>query len=297
MKTIVLILLFWLMACPSHSAAMDSNPALHESTPPAASRQSMLWSLKDSEPNDLSAIVSAEGVDPGTSALLIVRLEDSEEWTSGGSRIDTQFSPASTSKIPHTLIALETGYARGPEASFKWDGKKRFYDPWNQDQTLSTAYAYSAVWVYQKITRDLGYETMSDWIRRLEYGNRNIGTVDDLTTYWLRGPLEISAREQIQFISKLANDTLPLRPDTLLVGKQIMVADKGDDWTLYAKTGWRSDGINTDIGWYVGWLQKLEEGQQHTYAFAFNMDMPEASDLAKRKTVVRSAFATLGLIP
>ena len=290
-----------------HWSAMKARPWVlktidleghsHMSTPPAAFRQGLTWLFDSNRQHDVSAVLSAEGVDPESSTLLIVRLQDGKKWTSGAQRIDTRYPPASTSKIPHTLIALETGYAKGPERSFKWDGVKRFFDPWNKDQTLATAYAYSAVWVYQQITRDLGHETMSEWIGRLDYGNRNIGSTRDLTTYWLNGPLEISAREQVEFVSRLVSNDLPLKPETLHVGKQIMLADKGEDWALYAKTGWRSDGVNVDIGWYVGWLQKQEAGGQQTYVFAFNLDMPDAPDRKKRKAVVWSAFKKLGVLP
>lgn len=283
MKTIILALILWTTISPAQSVAVDSK--------------FLNGLFEDKEQRDISELVASEGVDPVTSALLIVRLEDGVEWVSGGSRIEARYSPASTSKIPHTLIALETGYADGPDTFFKWDGTQRFFDAWNQDQTVASAYSISAVCVYQQIARDLGHETMSDWIRQFEYGNRNIGSIDDLTTYWLRGLLEISACEQIQFLSKLASGDLPLKPQTLGLGKQIMHAEKGEDWTLYAKTGWWSDGENVDIGWYVGWLEKLERGEQHTYLFAFNMDMTEKSDRAKRKSVARTAFSMLGMIP
>jgi len=36
-----------------------------------------------------------------------------------------RFSPCSTFKIPHTVIALHTGIATGPEFSLRWDGVKR----------------------------------------------------------------------------------------------------------------------------------------------------------------------------
>lgn len=251
----------------------------------------------DSETDsDLSGLVRSEGVVPEESALLIVRLADGKEWSSGGARIETRFPPASTSKIPHTLIALESGYADGPNAFFKWDGTQRTFDFWNQDQTLSSAYRYSAVWVYQQMTRDLGYETMSEWISRLGYGNGTIGTPSDLTTYWLVGPLETSAREQTEFLGRLARDQLPFSTETLQMGKQIMQAEQGENWTLFAKTGWRSDGENTDIGWYVGWLDLHQSGHRKTWVFAFNMDLQEPTDRALRKTVVRAALAHLGLI-
>ena len=63
----------------------------------------------------LEAALLAEGVDPSVAALVIYRLEDEKTWTSGGARIDQRFSPASTSKVPHTLLAFETGAVTGPD--------------------------------------------------------------------------------------------------------------------------------------------------------------------------------------
>ena len=204
---------------------------------------------------DLGALLAAAGVSPAASAMLVVRLSDGREWGSNPGRIDERFVPASTSKIPHTLIALETGYANGPETLFAWDGETRTFAAWNQDQTLGSAYARSAIWVYQQIARDLGYETMAGWIERLGYGNADTGTPADLTRYWLDGPLAISAREQVDFLSRLVRDELPLRRNTLNVGKSIMRADAGNGWALYAKTGWGMRDDAPDIGWYVGWVE------------------------------------------
>ena len=243
---------------------------------------------------DVADAIEAEGIDPARSALLIVRLEDGAEWQSG--RIDQRFPPASTSKIPHTLIALETAYATSPEHLFEWDGVERTFDFWNRDHTLQTAYRFSAVWAYQRLTSELGHDTMSSWIKKLDYGNADIGSVDDLTTYWLRGPLEISPREQVNFLARLVREELPLSAGTYRMGRQIMQEDQGENWTLYAKTGWRSDGVNMDIGWYVGWVETVDDGSTGHWLFAFNMDMPDAAAQAKRKAIVRRALVSLGAI-
>lgn len=238
---------------------------------------------------DLSEVVRSAGVSPETSALLIVRLEDGAQWMSGGPRIDTPYPPASTAKIPHTLIALEEGYADGPYAYFEWDGQERFLEVWNQDQTLSSAFKYSVIWVYQQITRDLGYETMSAWIDQFGYGNRNIGSPEDIATYWLDGPLETSARGQVRFLSKLAREMLPLTAATYHASRQVMLENSGENWELYAKTG-----FSGGIGWYVGWLQRVESGFERTYVFAFNMDIASWDDLPLRKAVVRAALNEIG---
>ncbi len=245
---------------------------------------------------DISDIVSSNGVDINASTLVITRLSDNTRWISNAPRSKIQFSPASTSKIPHTLIALETQYAK-PETGFQWDGTVRFAASWNQDQTLTSAFQRSAVWVYQDITSGLGRDVMENWLGKFEYGNANIGGPEDLTTYWLNGPLEISASGQIDFLTKLANGELPISEKTYQDSRQIMAVKRGKNWTLYAKTGWRHDGVNVDIGWYVGWLESSANGANEIYVFAFNMDLLDPKDRQKRKSTVHLALKSIGAIP
>ena len=247
---------------------------------------------------DLTEFVAGRGVDPARSALLIVRLEDATQWSSGGERIDQRFEPASTSKIPHTLIALETGAVEGPGTAFAWDGVDRGIRAWNRDQTLATAYTNSVVWVYQRIVGGVGGPTMAEWLTRLDYGNADIGGPDDLTTYWLRGPLAISVREQTLFLDRLVHHSLPFSDRTYDLGLEVMQADAGDGWTLYAKSGWRSDGVRVDLGWYVGWLETTVPGMAGIYVFAFNLDMPDPEhDRALRIATVRAALREIGALP
>ena len=244
---------------------------------------------------DLAEVITAGGADPASATLLIVRLSDGATWVSNPARANRRYPPASTSKIVHTLIAIETGYAR-PDSAFEWDGTVRFVDAWNRDQTLASAFAVSAVWVYQRITADLGHATIAEWLEHLDYGNQYIGGETDLTTYWLKGPLAISAREQIDFLTRLATDDLPLAAATLAAAKPIMVADSGEGWTLYAKTGWRLDPDNADLGWYVGWLE-LAGASPDSWVFAFNLDMNSEADVAKRRPIVREALRQVGALP
>lgn len=245
--------------------------------------------------SDLAEVVAAGGADPASSTLLVVRLSDGATWASNPERASRRFPPASTSKIVHTLIAIETGYAT-PDSAFAWDGTVRFVDAWNRDQTLASAFAVSAVWVYQRITADLGQATMAEWLDRLDYGNETVGNDADLTTYWLQGPLAISAREQVDFLARLANDDLPLSAATLAAAKPVMAADSGEGWTLYAKTGWQLVPDAADLGWYVGWLQS-QGASPDTWVFAFNLDMHSAEDAARRRPIVREALRRVGALP
>lgn len=230
--------------------------------------------------------------------MLVVRLEDGREWHSNPARAGTRFVPASTSKIPHTLIALETGYAEGPDTFFEWDGVERAFDAWNGDQTLATAYSRSAVWAYQRIAAELGSNTMRKWLTLFDYGNHDVGAPDEVTTYWLQGPLEISAREQVAFLGRLARNELPVKPGTLAAGKAIMRADRGDDWTMYAKTGWGMRPGQADIGWYVGWVERepVDPEPGPTWVFAFNLDMADEATRSLRVPAARAVLGALGAI-
>ena len=245
----------------------------------------------------LESSVEAAGVDPVRAALVVTRLEDGRTWTSGGDRIDQRFVAASTSKIPHTLIAIETGAVSGPDEWFEWDGQKRFLPAWNRSQTLADAFRNSTVWIYQIITPRIGSVALHDWLARFGYGNADTGGPDAVTTYWLKGPLQISAAEQAAFLTRLVQRELPLSERTYDLAIPVMLADEGETWRLYAKSGWYSSDSDQDIGWYVGWLEQPGGAAPGTYVFAFNMDVdtPE-TDILKRPAAVRQALADIGAL-
>ena len=68
-------------------------------------------------------------------------------------RAATPFVPASTFKILHALIALETGVVPDTTAIIPWDGVDRGWERWNQDHTLGSAFQFSAVWVFQALRK------------------------------------------------------------------------------------------------------------------------------------------------
>lgn len=246
----------------------------------------------------LDTVLEANGVSPARAALLVVRLEDQAVWSSGGERLDERFSPASTSKIPHTLIALETGAVSGPDEWFEWDGRKRFLDSWNEDQDFATAFRRSTVWIYQQVTPRIGSNALTGWFEAFGYGNGETGPPENVSDYWLTGPLAISATEQVRFLARLSRHNLPLSPRTFDLAVPIMLETEGEGWTLHAKTGWYASETEQDIGWYVGWLDQASGEAPGTYVFAFNMDMDDPqADVPKRKQVVRAALGQLGALP
>lgn len=240
------------------------------------------------DPIDVSEAVTAAGVETSSSTILVKRLPDGQVWQSNAVRASMRFSPASTAKIPHTLIAIESGIAM-PGTTFQWDGRKTWNAQWNRDHSLATAFRHSVVWVYQEIVRRIGTDGMAGWMKKLRYGNEATGTAENLTRYWLDGTLRVSAAEQIDFLSRLADRRLSISPATYDRALDVMLVERGESWTLYGKSGWRHAKDIMDIGWYVGWLRCAED----TYVFAMNLDMPDTSYLERRQSAVRAVLTKI----
>ena len=103
----------------------------------------------------------------------------------------------------------------------------------------------------------------------------------------LEGPLKISALEQVRFLTRLVTDQLPVSKEVQATVREMICIEEGDDWALYAKTGWAGN-----IGWWVGWVEK--EGDFH--AFALNMDILQDEDAGKRQIVAKKCLEVLGII-
>lgn len=168
-----------------------------------------------------------------------------------------RFSPCSTFKIANSLIALDTGGVSGPEFSLKWDGVSRVIAPWNQDHTLRSAMSNSVVWFYQEVARRIGPERMTDYVRRLDYGNHDIS--GGSTNFWLESTLRISADEQVAFLRRLWNDQLPVSPHAHKTTRALMeLAHDDTGRTLFGKTGTGGDSKAdiANLGWFVGCVTK-----------------------------------------
>jgi beta-lactamase class D len=154
---------------------------------------------------------------------------------------------------------------------------------------LREAIKLSNVPIYQELARRIGLERMRENIARSDYGNQDIGAGVD--SFWLTGPLRISAVEQTQFLARLARDALPFPLSAQQSVREITLLERGDNWSLHGKTGWEN-APGPGIGWWVGWVQK--DGR--VYAFALNMDMRDAADAGKRVELGKASLKALGVI-
>jgi len=197
--------------------------------------------------------------------------------------------PASTFKIPNSVIALETGVVEDPDKDvFKWDGVTRSIEPWNKDHTLRSAIAVSAVPVYQEIARRIGAERMQKYVDLFDYGNRDIG--GGIDQFWLTGNLRVDPVQQIDFVDRLRRGVLPVSKRSQELTRDILPVTKVGDATIRAKSGLLgAEQGKPSLGWMVGWA---EQGSQQT-VFAMNMDCKEQSHIAARMTVVQQCLADI----
>jgi beta-lactamase class D len=200
--------------------------------------------------------------------------------------------PASTFKIPNSLIALETGVVADPDKDvFKWDGVTREIAAWNKDHTLRSAIAASAVPVYQEIARRIGPERMQTYLNQFDYGNRNIG--GGIDQFWLTGDLRIDPMQQIDFVDRLRRGVLPVSKRSQDLVRDILPVTKVGDSVIRAKTGLLGAEIGKpSLGWIVGWAEK---GAAQT-VFAMNMDCREPAHIAARMSVTQQCLTDIGAI-
>jgi beta-lactamase class D len=204
-------------------------------------------------------------------------------------RAATRFIPASTFKIPNSLIGLSVGAVKNVDEVLPYGGKPQRIKAWEHDMGLRDAIKISNVPIYQELARRIGLERMRGNVEKLGYGNAEIGAAVD--KFWLVGPLKISAIEQTQFLARLAQDQLPFSKSAMAQVREIAQLEQTDDWTLYGKTGW-ADTYTPALGWWVGWVNK----SGHYYSFALSIDMPKDSDAEQRIELGKACLRALGVL-
>lgn len=220
-------------------------------------------------------------------AMVISSRDGRTTYIHNEERARTRFVPASTFKIPNTLIALEVGAVASEKVAVKWDGRDRGVPDWNRDQSIETAFPSSCVWFYQELARRVGEDRYAAYLPGLKYGNEQAGP--ELTTFWLEGDLRISATEQVAFLKRLYVGAFPFRRSSYELLTRIMVVEQTPAYTVRAKTGWAP---GSQVGWFVGYV----EAGETAWFFATNIEMARIEDAPLRQDVTRAALKLKGII-
>jgi len=241
----------------------------------------LIFNFIYAEDKDLKNIFDKSKIN-GT--LVISSLNSEKNYIYNNSRALTRFIPASTFKIPNTLISLEEGVIKDENEIIKWDGKIRSYDIWNKDQTLQSAISFSCVWCYQKFAKEIGNDKYLDYLKKIHYGNEKTGL--DISTFWLEGDIKISAFEQIDFLKRLYKNDLPFNQKNIDITKKILTVENTNNYVMKVKSGWSGK-----IGWYIGYV----ETKNDIWFFALNGDISK-EELKYRKQIVMESLKIKNII-
>jgi beta-lactamase class D len=230
----------------------------------------------------------------GIEGSIVIYDQNAEQfYEHNPARNTTAFFPLSTFKILNALVSLETGVIRDDVTVLTWDGIERELPSWNRDTNLRQGFKDSAIWFYQVLARKVGHERMQNFVNQVEYGNRNIGTAEAIDRFWLEGPLQITPRQQIEFLQKLYRNEMPFSQRTVDLVKDIMVVERTPEYVLRGKTGLDAT-ITTGwpkLGWFVGYLEQ----NNNVFFFATHIEMQEEDDFPNRIEITRRSLAALGL--
>ncbi len=223
--------------------------------------------------------------------LVLVNRAGSQRYLYNEARAAQPFLPASTFKIPNTLIALDQGVIT-PQELLRWDGRETGIPACNHDQTLASAFKNSCIWYYQELARRIGESWYQTWLQRIDYGNAQPEPC--LTTFWLEGDLRISALQQVAFLKKVYQRTLPFKQGSYDTLASIMLVEQKPGYRLYAKTGWAGFGHpdQPQLGWYVGYVEAGTE----VWFFALNIAITKPAEGGYRQQIVMEALKQKGLI-
>ncbi len=164
-------------------------------------------------------------------------------------------APCSTFKVPNSLIGLETGVIPDADHVIAWDGVERDRKALNRDRDLRSAIRHSVVWYFQELARRVGMERMQEHVSKIGYGNEDLS--GGLTEFWLASSLEITAHDQIDFLQRLQDSTLPFSERSMAIVREIMILEETDGTTLRGKTGSCRGRDGTPAhGWFVGYVTR-----------------------------------------
>jgi beta-lactamase class D len=219
------------------------------------------------------------------------------ETVAGGDECGRRTLPASTFKIPHALIGLQTKVITD-KTVYKWDGTKRDFPAWDRDQTLDSAITLSAVWFFQRMAAAIGRERELEHLRAFNYGSAAFE--HDVTNFWLNGDLQVSPLDQVAFLRRMFSYDLPVERRHIDTVKAALTMPRGKlsnaagvrdfglqwpaDTIVRVKTG--NGTVNGErVSWLVGALET--GGRQYVFASRARsatraLDTTAGADLALR---------------
>lgn len=235
---------------------------------------------------DLEHVFTDAGVVGG---FVLYEVSSRSATVVGPEQVRERAEPEATFMLAHTLIALQTDVVDDVDETIdpKGDDADR-----GADMSLREALSSSSDPVYQELARRVGPEALATWVDRFEYGNRSVGGPDEVDSFWSKGPLQVSAMEQAEFLARLAGAELPVDTEHQLAVQEMALYEQGENHSLYAQDGWAREG-EPEAGWWVGWVN----GEQGLHTFALHLEIEEEPQAELRETLSRELLTELEALP
>lgn len=219
---------------------------------------------------------SDHGPPTRSECFMLQALDGSNAFVSDPAECRAATSPASTFKIPHALIALETRVIKNARQVAKWDGTDQSFDAWERDHTIDSAMKSSVLWFFRRTAAAIGRERMQTRLRQLGYASDTFS--GELTSFWVNGDLVVTPEEQLRFMQRFVRNQLPIRRAHINAVKASLVVPAGKITTAGGAhdfaIGWpavdvvRAKTGNTTVdGERVSWLVGHIEAGKRQYVF------------------------------
>lgn len=234
-------------------------------------------------------------------AFVLYDLRNNRYIRHNEARCRRRFTPASTFKLPNSLIGLETGVVRDADFMIRWD-RQRYpaegrpniepFIHWWHDQTLRSAMKHSVLWYYIEVAGQVGARRMQRYITQFQYGNGD--TSGGIEQFWRNSSLQISADEQVEFLKRFYLEKLSVSRRSTEIVKDILLLEQTLDYRLSGKTGAAPKETGGTLAWFVGYLERGSD----VYFFALNMDGANYEAIRdERINLTKRVLRELGYLP
>ncbi|MFT5570924.1 MAG: beta-lactamase class D [Cyclobacteriaceae bacterium] len=206
--------------------------------------------------------------------------------------------PASTFKIVNTLIALETETIKDENEVIPWiddyDTLKYGHRPNTyHSMSIQEAYKLSAGWAYVELAKQIGKDRYGSILSQIGYGNADLSIEDP--DFWNFGDFGVSPVNQIEILVGIYEETLPFSKRSFDILKEMMVAERTDDYVIRAKTGWTTDG-GKDTGWWVGYIERSDNVYFFTTRLIKDVHETNPNFARCRKEITKRICKEIGIL-
>jgi beta-lactamase class D len=189
----------------------------------------------------------AQALAPFDHVLLLDDGHATTRWTRNLDATEA-FQPCSTFKLPHALVALETGVISLDRNRKRCVPQECHSD--HGDIDLDGAIRESCLSYFRQTARAIGSARMAEGLARLRYPA--IGHLDPLDGFWLSGDLKLTAEQQLAWIRRFYTEPLPVKAEHLKAVRDATRRTTSGNYLLQGKTGSSREGF----GWFTGQITR-----------------------------------------